>query len=412
MTRAIKDASIEESEIKGENKNMNISRMNVDFGNSMYMNLIDGYFFELPTNVVEITKEAAEGKFTSIVEDPADLKDRLLVSTVIDETERYFLVGELAEPEVLGNQHIKKLHNKVESHIPYVTFLAATAYYQALKGKREDKEVTIEYFQTMLPIWLLKKLDKFSEMQKRMAAKFLGTHQVKVLTLGLEKELTIKVEDAACRIESEVARWAIKKNFDLEDKDYAEQFKNYDVVFCDLGGGTDDLVLLPAGLKPPKSRDSFVSNTEAPFLAHLEKLRKEKLLEHFDSVRELEKFIYSNIGKTKMERRDGNTGQKFDLTEIIKKSLKEYTEIKIAQAENTFPAPKDKVYKYLYFGGVGEVLEESISLVTEERYGRDISESNHIVAEDARLLNLYGLEVLSRAEQVKRQANEKEAQSI
>lgn len=143
----------------------------------------------MPTNVVEISKEAAEGKFTSIVEDPADLKDRLLVSTVIDETERYFLVGELAEPEVLGNQHIKKLHNKVESHIPYVTFLAATAYYQALKGKREDNEVTIEYFQTMLPIWLLKKLDKFSEMQKRMASKFLGTHQVKVLTLGLEKSL-------------------------------------------------------------------------------------------------------------------------------------------------------------------------------------------------------------------------------
>lgn len=41
-----------------------------------------------------------------------------------------------------------------------------------------------------------------------------------------------------------------------------------------------------------------------------------------------------------------------------------------------------------------------------------IFESNHIVAEDARLLNLYGLEVLSRAEQVKKQANEKEAQSI
>lgn len=58
------------------------------------------------------------------------------------------------------------------------------------------------------------------------------------------------------------------------------------------------------------------------------------------------------------------------------------------------------------------MLEESISVVTEERYGRDISESNHIVAEDARLLNLYGLEVLSRAEQVKKQANEKEAQSI
>ncbi len=42
-------------------------------------------------------------------------------------------MGEFAESEVLGNQHIKKLHNKVESHIPYVTFLSAVAYYQAIK---------------------------------------------------------------------------------------------------------------------------------------------------------------------------------------------------------------------------------------------------------------------------------------
>ncbi|MCY8151340.1 MULTISPECIES: hypothetical protein [Bacillus subtilis group] len=389
---------------------MNISRFNVDFGNSMYMNLIDGYFFELPTNVVELKQEVAEGKFTSSIDDPADLKDRLLVSTEIDGKERFFLVGEIAEKEVLGNNHIKRLHNKVESHIPYVMFLAATAYYQALNGEREDNHVEIDYFQTMLPIWLLKRLNKFSEMQEKMASRFIGTHQIKVLTLGMEKELQITIKEAACRIESEVSRWAIKKDFELNDNDMAEQFKNYDVVACDLGGGTDDLVLLPAGLKAPKSRESFVSNTEAPFLVHLENLRKDKLLEHFDSVRELEKFIYSNIQKSKMERRDGNTGLKFDLTEIIQKSLKEYAEIKIAQIENAFTPPKDKTYKYLYFGGVAEVLEDSIRIVTEEKYGRDISESNHIVADNARLLNLYGLEVLSRAEQAKRA--EKEAQSI
>ena len=376
----------------------------------MYMNLIDGYFFELPTNVVELKQEVAEGKFTSSIDDPADLKDRLLVSTEIDGKERFFLVGEIAEKEVLGNNHIKRLHNKVESHIPYVMFLAATAYYQALNGEREDNHVEIEYFQTMLPIWLLKRLNKFSEMQEKMASRFIGTHQIKVLTLGMEKELQITVKEAACRIESEVSRWAIKKDFELNDNDMAEQFKNYDVVACDLGGGTDDLVLLPAGLKAPKSRESFVSNTEAPFLVHLENLRKDKLLEHFDSVRELEKFIYSNIQKSKMERRDGNTGLKFDLTAIIQKSLKEYAEIKIAQIENAFTPPKDKIYKYLYFGGVAEVLEDSIRIVTEEKYGRDISESNHIVADNARLLNLYGLEVLSRAEQAKRA--EKEAQSI
>ncbi|MEC1053191.1 hypothetical protein P9B97_22785 [Bacillus paralicheniformis] len=398
---------------------MNISRFNVDFGNSMYMNLIDGYFFELPTNVVEIKKEVAEGKFTSSIDDPTDLKDRLLISTEINEEERFFLVGEIAEKEVLGNNHIKKLHNKVESHIPYVTFLAATAYYHALKSAEkkkkednyvEDNHVEIEYFQTMLPIWLLKRLNKFSEMQEKMAQRFIGSHQVKVLTLGMERDLEITVKDGTCRIESEVARWAIKKDFELNDQPDAKQFKNYDVVACDLGGGTDDLALLPAGLKAPKDRDSLVSNTEAPFLVHLENLRKNKLLEHFESVRDLEKFIYTNIQKTKMIRTDGNTGQKFDLTDVIKQSLIEYAEIKIAQIENAFTPPKDKEYKYVYFGGVAEVLKEAISKVTKVRYNSEISEENHIVAENARLLNLYGLEVLSRAEQVKR--TKKEAQSI
>ncbi|MEC1237544.1 hypothetical protein P9B96_21990, partial [Bacillus paralicheniformis] len=319
----------------------------------------------------------------------------------------------------LGNNHIKKLHNKVESHIPYVTFLAATAYYHALKSAEkkkkednyvEDNHVEIEYFQTMLPIWLLKRLNKFSEMQEKMAQRFIGSHQVKVLTLGMERDLEITVKDGTCRIESEVARWAIKKDFELNDQPDAKQFKNYDVVACDLGGGTDDLALLPAGLKAPKDRDSLVSNTEAPFLVHLENLRKNKLLEHFESVRDLEKFIYTNIQKTKMIRTDGNTGQKFDLTDVIKQSLIEYAEIKIAQIENAFTPPKDKEYKYVYFGGVAEVLKEAISKVTKVRYNSEISEENHIVAENARLLNLYGLEVLSRAEQVKR--TKKEAQSI
>ncbi|KAF2423365.1 hypothetical protein NSQ76_20570 [Bacillus sp. FSL M8-0256] len=385
---------------------MNIGRMNVDFGNSMYMNIIDNYYFELPTNVVEIKQEYAEGMFTSSIDDPKDLKDRIMISTSIEGEEKFYLVGEIAEKEVLGNNHIKTLHNKVESHIPYVMFLAAVAYYQAVDPKdpkkeerdQNDNEVTIEYFQTMLPIWLLKKLNKFSETQQKMSDKFQGSHQVKVLTLGMEKDLKITVEKAVCRTESEVARWALKKTPDLENNPMADLFKNNDVVMSDLGGGTDDLVLLPAGLKAPVNRDSFVSNTEAPFLAHLEKLRKEKLLEHFNNVRDLEKFIYTNITKSKMERIDGNTGKKYDLTDIIKKSLKEYTEIKIALVEGSFTPPKDKTYKYVYFGGVAEVLKEFIAAVTEEKYGRDISESNHIVVDDARKLNLNALEIISRSE--------------
>ena len=46
---------------------MDIKRQNVDFGNSIFQTLVDGYYYEIPTNVVEITKDQAEGHFPSSV---------------------------------------------------------------------------------------------------------------------------------------------------------------------------------------------------------------------------------------------------------------------------------------------------------------------------------------------------------
>jgi len=378
---------------------MNVKRMNTDFGNSINMNLIDGYYFELPTNVVELSKEKAEGYFVTSIDSPQELLKNLLVSCTIDNEERYFLVGEVAEDQILGNNHIRKLHNKAESHIPYVLFLASNAYYYTIKNeKEEDNKIEIDYFSTMLPIWLLFKLNKFSEMQQKMAQRFLGTHSVKVHTPGFEKEISIEVKESKCRTESEVARWAIKKTFELEDNSDAEQFKDHDVVMVDLGGGSGDLCLLPAGLNAPRSRESMAFIADIPFLGHIEKLRTEKLIEHFDDVRELENFIVKNIGKTKMERRDGNSGKSVDLAAPIKAALKEWTSIVLSKIEDAFPSPKDKTYKYCYFGGVAPVVQEAIEEIIKEKYGSDILESNHIFLPEARKLNLYGLEILSRAD--------------
>ncbi|MBH0167252.1 ParM/StbA family protein [Fictibacillus sp. 7GRE50] len=378
---------------------MNVKRMNTDFGNSINMNLIDGYYFELPTNVVELSKEKAEGYFVTSIDSPQELLKNLLVSCTIDNEERYFLVGEVAEDQILGNNHIRKLHNKAESHIPYVLFLASNAYYYTIKNeKEEDNKIEIDYFSTMLPIWLLFKLNKFSEMQQKMAQRFLGTHSVKIHTPGFEKEISIEVNESKCRTESEVARWAIKKTFELEDNSDAEQFKNHDVVMVDLGGGSGDLCLLPAGLNAPRSRESMAFIADIPFLGHIEKLRTEKLIEHFDDVRELENFIVKNIGKSKMERRDGNSGKSVDLAAPIKAALKEWTSIVLSKIEDAFPSPKDKTYKYCYFGGVAPVVQEAIEEIIKEKYGSDILESNHIFLPEARKLNLYGLEILSRAD--------------
>ncbi|WP_374724512.1 Alp7A family actin-like protein [Calidifontibacillus erzurumensis] len=384
-----------------------IDRMNADFGNSTFMAMINGYYVEFATNVVEISKEKAEGFFVAPI-DEKEFLNNILLSTKIGEEEKYYLVGEAAKRQILGNSHIK-LHNKTESDIPIATFLAAVAYYYHLnqdKDEGSENKVKIKYFSTMLPIWLLVKLNKFSEMQEKMAKRFLGTHVVNIHTLGLERTLEIEVEESKCRIEGEVARWALKKTFSLEDNSEADQFKNHDTVIVDIGGGTIDMSLLPAGLEAPKSRESMAFIAEIPYLAHIEKLQQ-RLIEHFDNVRELEEFIVKNIGKTKMERKDGISGKKVDLKEPIMRSLDEYVSLLIPKIEMAFPAPKDKEYKYCYIGGVASVLQESIERYIEKEYGQEIFNSNHIFPPNGRKLNLYGLEIISIAETRQKQTTAK-----
>lgn len=282
---------------------MKITMMNKDAGNSLDMNLIDGFYIETPTNVVEISKDEANSHFVATITNPKELLSRLLISTTIPEedTERFFLVGDEASKHALANNHVNKLHDKTTSPIPYIMFLSAISFYHAINETRESDENTIEieYFQTMLPIWLLKRTAKFSEAQHAMAARFTGEHEVTIHTPGMEKTLKIIVEKAICRIEGEIARLAIKKNFELEDREEARQFDDNDTVLVDIGGGTIDLVLSPAGLKSPKNRDSMQPIDKLSYLSHIEKLRKEKFLEKFSDLRSFETFIVNNYQNRK-----------------------------------------------------------------------------------------------------------------
>ncbi|HFF3743017.1 ParM/StbA family protein [Bacillus cereus] len=385
---------------------MKITMMNKDAGNSLDMNLIDGFYIETPTNVVEISKDEADSHFVATITNPKELLSRLLISTTIPEedTERFFLVGDEASKHALANNHVNKLHDKTTSPIPYIMFLSAIAFYHAINETRESDENTIEieYFQTMLPIWLLKRTAKFSEAQHAMAARFAGEHEVTIHTPGMEKTLKIIVEKAICRIEGEIARLAIKKNFELEDREEARQFDDNDTVLVDIGGGTIDLVLSPAGLKSPKNRDSMQPIDKLSYLSHIEKLRKEKFLEKFSDLRSFETFIVNNYQKPKMELVDGNTGQRIDLTEKIQSSLKEFARFLILKIQDVIPAPSDKVYKYVYFGGVAPILKTNIHEVIEEMYGAEIAQANHIFLPDSRKLNLYGLEIKSRGEMLQK----------
>lgn len=381
-----------------------VKRANMDFGNSFLQAMVNGFYYEFATNVVELEEEEAEGYFTDSVSEGKEFLDRMLIATKWEGKKRYYLVGKSAQNHTLGNQHADQLHNKVKSHVPYISFLSGFAYYYSLKfdevqkgegGKQEEHVIEADYFSTMLPIWLLKQKNKFSEMQNEMAQRFIGDHEVEILTAGLEKTIVIHVKESKCRTESEVARWAIKKNFDLTDKDEARQFEKFKVIMVDLGGGTVDLALLQPGLLAPASRNDLKCITDIAYLEHIEKLRNEKLLEHFSDLRSLEKFIYENVHKGKMIRKYENTGESVDLTKEIHDSLRQYTKILVTKIEHAYPASGDEVYKYLYFGGVAYVLKKFIQDELQDRYNEQIVQDNHFFPEEPRKLNVYALEVLS-----------------
>ncbi|MCM3716045.1 hypothetical protein M3202_18495 [Alkalihalobacillus oceani] len=378
--------------------------MNTDFGNSYFMTLINGYLKEIPTNVVEINKDKAEDYFVNPITDKSKFISNMMISTEVNGEERYFIVGKLAEREMFKNEHIRTLHDKVESIIPYVMFLASIAEFQIARteenreGQSEEYHVTVDYFQTMLPVWLLRKASKFSDMLNEMAARFQGNHIVQVKTPGLERSIHIEVQQSKCRIEGEVARWGLKKDLSLEDNPVADLFQKVVTVIVDIGGGTVDIVVLPPGLDSPRSKDSLTTLTDVAYLKYLEKFREHKLLEHFSDVRELEDFIVRNIGRTEMAKKDPITQQVTELKEPISEMLEGYAATLLKKLEGEIRDLVKSEYKFLYIGGVSEVLREAMRDVVGKKYGEETFEKQHIFVENARQMNLIGLEVISLSE--------------
>ena len=124
---------------------MKIGRKVAEFGNSFNNFMVDGYYIELATNVVKISKKKLRIYLLIVSSKQEELLDRLLISTEIEGEESFYLVGQLAEDNQLANSHVNKMHDKINSPIPYVSFLGAIAYYHAFNTHQKDNEVEIEH---------------------------------------------------------------------------------------------------------------------------------------------------------------------------------------------------------------------------------------------------------------------------
>ncbi|MCR3758623.1 hypothetical protein KYB31_06385 [Clostridium felsineum] len=398
---------------------MNIERFNADFGNSTGNFLIDGYYFEIPTNIVEISSKKAEGMFVSPITEKNELLDRLMISNGEKENEKFYLVGEFAQGHEIKTQ-VNQMNDKLTSIIPYANFLGAVAYYAILKNSTDDKKIDVEIdnMKMMLPIWLLKKASKFSVAQNEMAARFLGEHTVKVLTMGMERVINITVKHSVCKIESEVARYAIKYKMLQEDNsikivhrdDIVDKFTNCETILSDIGGGSIDCVKLGDSLTPPKERNSFKVIDIEPFLGFLETFRKEKVLQYFSSIKQIEKFLINNYKKQKYILDDPNSGKSYDFTSEFTEMLQDYADKLVPIIFDTFKET-DRLLKFVYFGGEAPVLKPYIKKTLLKFVTEKVAEENHIFLDDllsddasevfkptSRTINLTALELLSLSE--------------
>lgn len=388
-----------------------IDRWVADFGNSTNQQMINGYYFEMPSSIYEITKEDAEALFAQSVDKEA-LIDQLVVRVPIDEKDRYFKVGNKAKADVLGNRHIEKLHDKTESQTVWVTWLTGMAFYHAymFPSKKEDT-IEVQYFGTLIPVWLAKRAKKFTEILSKMANRFIREEgfEVELLTPDFERTLTIIVKEAKSRVEGETARYALK--YDLELNKNEEQMKKHEaaiVVIDDLGGQTQDLSKLRPGLKKPASADDYASFTDKSFLKMLEDLRITKLMTHFNDLRSLEEFVRHNIKSKQFIYKDPTTKSEVDFTAKIEVMLREYVKIASEKCLTAFQYALGEEVYFLHIGGVAEEVQDYMMEYLIERLGKEIAEKYHLFPEHSRKFNIHGLEIVAKSHLKKKAENAKE----
>lgn len=383
---------------------MNIKRAVCDFGNSSCQQMIDGFYFELPSSIKEIKEKEAKGLFANEVS-LQELHRHLVIRIDENGKNRYFKVGEKAKMDLQGNSHINSLHDKTNSDTVLVTWLAGLAYYHARQQPDVTEDtVNIGYFGTLLPVWLLKKSDRFGEKLEAMANRFKASRTFELLTAGQARTLQVKVEQSRCRVEGETARFALKYDLELNCKDDIAKYTDVFTVINDIGGQSQDLCKLPPGLGAPGTVDDFKSVTDQSFLNVLEQFRMDKLMDYFFDVRSLEAFIVAHHETRQFVYKDPVTHTESDLTETIEPVLRDFSEVAMERTLHSFHFSYGQTVQYVHIGGVAQTLRFYMEEYLAKTLGEDVAKQYHSFPNDSRKLNIYASEILAKSELKKQEA--------
>ncbi|GBG09350.1 hypothetical protein PAT3040_03994 [Paenibacillus agaridevorans] len=382
---------------------MNISYWVADFGNALGQQMIDGHYFEMPSSISEITEKEFNGLFANHIAIDK-VEEHLVIKWIDEETARYFMAGKRAQTELLGNAHIYSLHDKTNSMTVWVTWMAGLALYHATKfPESTEVHVNVEYFGTLLPVWLVKKAASFREKLSVMAAKFQTDVSFELLTPGLARTFHVSVQQSESRIEGENARHALKYDLEGNQRDDAKRYHTAFVVMNDMGGQSQDLCKLQPGLSAAQTADDFSSSTDQSYLSLIEKLRSDKLMDYFQSLRELERFILTHIQSRKFVYRHPITHQDTDLTDIIVPVLQDFCEVALQKALQSFSFRQGDEVIYVHIGGVNELLQYYMQEYLVGLLGKEVVDKYHVFPQDSRKLNIYASAIVAK-NYLKRQA--------
>lgn len=352
---------------------------------------------EMPSSIKKISEQEFDGLFAHEVQ--KDVLDKHLVIRFKDDhgANRYYMVGSKAQAELLGNAHIHALHDKTTSMTVWGVWLASLALYHADKhADLTQDQLEIDYFGTLLPVWLVKKAASFKEKLTAMANRFMGQFDVELLTPGFKRTLKINVTYAECRVEGENARHALKYDLEGNVRDQAKQFDRAYVVINDIGGQSQDKCKLQPGLMGAQSADDFASSTDQSYLSVLEKLRNDKLMDYFNNVRALETFILEHINTRNYEYKHPVTHAVCNLNDMIEPVLTNFAKVAMQNALQSFSFKQGDTVYYVHIGGVNHALKAYMQEYLVSLLGHEVANMYHIFPDDSRKLNIFASAIIAK----------------
>lgn len=387
-----------------ENKNI----LAADLGNSWYKVLASDHGelteYNMPNAIALFDEEYYEQPYD---EEEIDLEDHLIVevksSAIVDKRE-IFYIGKSATKQ--KNVSLTTFNNqKVDEVRTYILLFGMTAYH-AMISNRDETEINhqIDQLAVSLPT------TQYKERKDLIKERLTGTHTIifhHVPEINEPKEVVVNlhVEDVIVGAEGACAYLGMTRNLDsleITDNELVRDSRK-GVIIGDLGGDSVDFVGIKNS-KPVASVEGEPFGINQFLDTIIQKVSKNELY-HFDSRSELEEKLAAGQSEWYVEP---FAGVKKDISKYIIPQLK-LMAIKYLELYDRVRSSSNEIkgaVRYIAVGGAASLAKRQIQeeAVKWADRGRPIE---LYFPEDMETLNVQGLLILAKMNQVKKENKSK-----